>query len=86
MTENELIRMERRHSTCNFTASAANGLYFATAPDDKRIVLFTAQGKRRNALILTKAQAEKLAEELPDMLCMIGRGKPWNSQGRWSQG
>ena len=86
MTENQLIRMERRHSTINFTESAANGLYFATAPDDKRLVLFTAKGGRRNALVLTKAQAEKLAEELPDMLCMIGRGKPWNQQGRWTLG
>lgn len=81
MYENNLYKMERRHSECLFTASAAYGLYYVTAPDDNRIVLFT-DGTKHRSIVLTKLQAEKLAEELPDMLCMIGRGKVHYTQGR----
>ena len=59
MHENNLYKMERRHSECLFT-----------------------DGKKHRSIVLSKLQAEKLAEELPDMLCMIGRGKVHYTQGR----
>ena len=81
MYENDLYKLERKCSACLITASDAYGLYYATAPDDNRIVLFT-DGTKNRSIVLTKLQAEKLAEELPDILCMIGRGKVHFAQGR----
>ena len=76
MNEIALYRSEMKYPDLLFTPSEVKGLTYITEKGTDTLALMVdRRGKKPFITVLSEKQAKALADELPDMLVFIGRGR-----------